>query len=522
MSTVLSIADAGELVAHTLATLKAVGYAASAMIPGHQNPSNEVEKLENTPGPEPEYNAPGKQYASARESLAHMVSELKNPQRDSYNATLDFTHASLAQMLDMLRQPIYQHGLALNQELIKARDADSPTPFEMKTTFHHIPTGTEVHSYFPAFMKQDKRLDDCQIAGATFTYFRRYGLRGALDITDGDDDADQADAKKKRQQKRARSTFHVCRETFSPRNSKEESILNILVACGEIEMPAYIEQAKSRNPHLMTPPEVSAAMLDGSLLFDNDDEAARWSILNYGLHDTFWHHFYKGVAVDGDQLVDDKTHECLSSERVMAIAKSLCDWAASSWQQRLLQIKSEHYQERRAANPPPPFNIDCSPLTPEEERFVAVVERGHSDNLVFFCGYIYDMLYKAGLQYEQVEESYDLKRRVWLMACKKYYTECLLRDINVTRFATLARFTLIFADDNEPFISDDMDDIAARALEIATSNADSDDKINQLREITTLCDDYTKGFVNTLIMRIETDGALADFPLWIPEYELPY
>lgn len=196
MSTLLTIPDAGELVAHTMLALKVAGYASAAMMPGHQKATNQTEKPEVT-APE-NYAAPGTQYTSAREALAHMVHELRNPDRNAYNGTLNFTYATLAQLLDMLRDPIYQHGLMLNQEL---KTGTNGLPFDMVTTFHHIPTATEVSFALPAYIKEDKRLDDCQRVGASYTYFRRYGLRQALGITDGDDDADQAEAKRDRKRK---------------------------------------------------------------------------------------------------------------------------------------------------------------------------------------------------------------------------------------------------------------------------------------------------------------------------------
>lgn len=177
--------------------------AAAAMIPVHQNTSNEVEKTEVPETAAPvAYSAPGTQYGSAQEALAHLVHELNNPERDSYNETLDFTYATLAQLLNMLRDPIYQHGLMLNQSLVRANDATDSLPFNMVTTFHHIPTSTEISFSLPAYLRQDKRLDECQQFGATYTYYRRYGLRQALGITDGDDDADQAEAKRQRRGKR--------------------------------------------------------------------------------------------------------------------------------------------------------------------------------------------------------------------------------------------------------------------------------------------------------------------------------
>jgi hypothetical protein len=162
-----------------------------------KTPSNEGAKPEITAAEM--YVAPGAQYGNAREALAHMVHELHNPSRNAYNDTLDFTYATLAQLLDMLRDPIYQHGLMLNQEL---KVGNNGLPFDMVTTFHHIPTGSEVSFALPAYIKEDKRLDDCQRVGASYTYFRRYGLRQALNITDGDDDSDQAEAKRDRKSKK--------------------------------------------------------------------------------------------------------------------------------------------------------------------------------------------------------------------------------------------------------------------------------------------------------------------------------
>lgn len=78
MSTLLSIPDAAELLAHTITALKAAGYASAAMIPVHKNASNQSEQQEAQPATAPEvYVAPGKQYANVHEALAHMIHQLK-------------------------------------------------------------------------------------------------------------------------------------------------------------------------------------------------------------------------------------------------------------------------------------------------------------------------------------------------------------------------------------------------------------------------------------------------------------
>lgn len=303
MSTLLTIPDAAELLAHTLTALKAAGYASAAMMPVHKNTSNEVEKTEAQSTTAPEvYVAPGKQYANAQEALAHMVRELKNPERDNYNETLDFTFASLAQLLDILREPIYQHGLMLKQEFQKGDEL----PLDMVTTFIHIPTSTEVSFRLPAYIKEDKRLDECQRVGASFTYFRRYGLRQALDITDGDDDIDQADAKRERRKARALNGSRKWKPTTSNR-TKPESILNVLVASGEFSGNASIAQAKSRNPFLRTPSELAEDFISGVDRIMDDEGMARDTVARFGLTDTFWQDFYSGYRVDGDELIDNRT-----------------------------------------------------------------------------------------------------------------------------------------------------------------------------------------------------------------------
>lgn len=507
----ISIPEAGELIAHTLATLKTLGYATAAMIPGNQNPSNEVPEPENAPA----YVAPGKQYADVRESVAHLIREMKNPERDSYNSRLDFTHASLAQMLDMLREPLYQHGLLLDQQFIKARDDGAPSPMEMRTTFHHIPTGTELHSYIPAYLKQDKRLDDCQIVGATFTYFRRYGLRGAMNITDGDDDADQSDAKKLRRRQRAKAAFRVWRETRSPRKTKVESLLNLLVAAGEHESPLGVAQAKSRNPFLMTPAEFSQAMIEGSLEFETDLDAARHIVLNYGLHDEYWFPFYKGVRVSYDELIDLKTDEHVTSEKAMEIVNSLVQFAVSAFHNMASDFAEKKRQEE------PTFIPDDRPLTPEEERFLTVVESGHEDDVYQIADHFLKLSINDGLDTHHVTDNPAYYRRNWFNACRAYYVHCLIEGIDVERFASLCEYTMAAFCPGVPVI-EDMNQKACLALEIASGNADSQIKLDQLNEIARRCDAYTKGYVDTLILCVENDEVLGDLPPYIPESELPY
>lgn len=521
MSTLLSIPDAAELLAHTITALKAAGYASAAMIPAAKKPSNQGEKEEVQPATAPEvYIAPGKQYANVNEALAHMIHELKNPLRDRYNETLDFTHAGLAQMLDMLRDPIYQHGLMLKQEFAKG----DVLPLEMVTTFLHIPTNTEVSFRLPAYMKEDKRLDECQKVGATLTYFRRYGLRQALDITDGDDDVDQASRKQDRRKARALNSSREWKPTTSAR-TKPEAILNILVASGEFTGAAVIAQAKARNPFLRTPAEVAEdtiTRLDG---LKSDAQQARDIVLRYGLTDVHWQGFYQDAGrfkVDGDDLIDTSTGQHVSAETAMDIAESLTTVALST-----ADNSSVHDSSDRIV-PPRTFVPDCSPLSEEEEAFVLAVEAGHDDEIMDIAMRLMESHVNAGLNMREVQNDTSYHRRNWYNACREFYTLSLMTgNVNFDALAkpemTIARELADDVDSEEPATdTDQMNQKAAIAIEIARGNASTDTKLQQLHEISSRCNAYTAGFIDTLILYVETDGLTNDLPVYVPETDLPY
>lgn len=510
MSTLLTIPDAAELLAHTLAALKAAGYASAAMMPVHRNDSNKVEKTE-TPAPTaPEvYVAPGKQYANAQEALAHMVRELKNPQRDNYNETLDFTFASLAQLLDLLREPIYQHGLMLKQEFEKGDEL----PLDMVTTFIHIPTGTEVSFRLPAYIKEDKRLDECQRVGASFSYFRRYGLRQALDITDGDDDIDQADSKRERRKARALNSSRKWKPTTSAR-TKPESILNVLVASGEFSGSAAIAQAKARNPFLRTPSELAEDFISGADRIMGDEAIARDTVARFGLTDTFWQDFYSGYRVDSDELVDDKTGSHVTADVAMAIAESITSWAVSAADANSVVDTRDMVSAAKS----PSFVPDRRPTTPEEEAFISAVGVGHDDEIAEIAERLLGADIAMGLDIKAERNDTRYARRNWLNACKVFYSNALLTgNVNFD-----APPSLLAQPEPQIVAPDEMQQKADIAREIAAGNSDTDIKLKQLHEIAKRCDTHTASYIDTLILHVECDGLNTELPVYIPESDLPY
>lgn len=510
MSTLLTIPDAAELLAHTLAALKAAGYASAAMMPVHRNDSNEVEKTETHATTAPEvYVAPGKQYANAQEALAHMVRELKNPQRDNYNETLDFTFASLAQLLDLLREPIYQHGLMLKQEFEKGDEL----PLDMVTTFIHIPTGTEVSFRLPAYIKEDKRLDECQRVGASFSYFRRYGLRQALDITDGDDDIDQADSKRERRKARALNSSRKWKPTTSAR-TKPESILNVLVASGEFSGSAAIAQAKARNPFLRTPSELAEDFISGADRIMGDEAIARDTVARFGLTDTFWQDFYSGYRVDGDELVDDKTGSHVTADAAMAIAESITSWAVSAADANSIVDT----RDMVSAATSPSFVPDRRPTTPEEEAFISVVGVGHDDEIAEIAERLLGADIAMGLDIKAERNDTRYARRNWFNACKVFYSNALLAGN-----ASFDELPSLLAQPEPQIVApDEMQQKSDIAREIAAGNSDTDIKLQQLHEIAKRCDTHTASYIDTLILHVECDGLNTELPVYIPESDLPY
>ena len=412
-------------------------------------------------------------------------------------------------MLDLLREPIYQHGLMLKQEFEKGDEL----PLDMVTTFIHIPTDTEVSFRLPAYIKEDKRLDECQRVGASFTYFRRYGLRQALDITDGDDDIDQANSKRERRKARALNSSRKWKPTTSAR-TKPESILNVLVASGEFSGSAVIAQAKARNPFLRTPSELAEDFISGADRIMDDEGIARDTVARFGLTDTFWQDFYNGYRVDGDELVDDKTGNHVTADVAMAIAESITSWAVSAADANSVVDTRDMVSAATSSS----FVPDRRPTTPEEEAFISAVGVGHDDEIAEIAERLLGADIAMGLDIKAERNDTRYARRNWLNACKVFYSNALLSgNVNFDALPSLLA-------QPEPQIEapDEMQQKADIAREIAAGNSETDIKLQQLHEIAKRCDTHTASYIDTLILHVECDGLNTDLPVYIPESDLPY
>lgn len=386
-------------------------------------------------------------------------------------------------------------------------------PLDMVTTFIHIPTDTEVSFRLPAYIKEDKRLDECQRVGASFTYFRRYGLRQALDITDGDDDIDQADSKRERRKARALNSSRKWKPTTSAR-TKPESILNVLVASGEFSGNATIAQAKSRNPFLRTPSELAEDFISGADRIMDDEGIARDTVSRFGLTDTFWQDFYSGYRVDGDELVDNKTGNHVTADVAMAIAESITSWAVSAADANSVVDTRDMVSAATSTS----FVPDRRPTTPEEEAFISAVGIGHDDEIAEIAERLLGADIAMGLDIKAERNDTRYARRNWLNACKVFYSNALLAgNVNFDALPSLLA-------QPEPQIEapDEMQQKADIAREIASGNSETDIKLQQLHEIAKRCDTQTASYIDTLILHVECDGLNTDLPVYIPESDLPY
>ena len=262
-------------------------------------------------------------------------------------------------------------------------------------------------------------------------------------------------------------------------------------------------------------------------------------MLRYGLTDEHWQSFYKQVGffqVDGDELIDTRTGAHVSAEVAMDIAESLSSVAISS-----ADSNDVHDTRNMSAPVARTFIPDCTPLDEDEEAFVAAVEAGHDSEIIEIAMRQMEVHVSHGLDMRSVHSDTSYHRRNWYNACREFYTLALMRgDVNFEALANpemkVARtiMDIVGADgDNETSESaiisaqaqitvDAMQQKVDIAQEIATGNADTDIKLQQLHEIARRCDAYTAGYIDTLILHVESGGFNSEIPAYVPESDLPY
>lgn len=432
MSSLINMTDLSEVISNLFISLKAAGYASSAMMPVHQNPSNESGKTEVTSptvAPKKIREIPGDEYRDAQHALFQLKHDLagNGPLRDSYNEKLDFTYASLRSWQQLLAEKLFHYGLVCDQDPFDADKKTDSLTYKIVTTFTHLPTGTSVSRTLPYYVKQDKNLNYAQEQGRSYTYFCRYALRLALGLTDGDDDADQSTAKKARRDARDEADKLLIQRKFRPVASdrtENESIINLLVAAGVFTGKAAIEQAKSRNSYLRTPNEVAEEIRAGKHNGLDDVTVARDIVARFGLADPCWAAWYevdkegkRGYRIDSDLLIDNSTGKHVTAERATAIAKGFIQWATSAADNLNVHDSGDT----------PAFTPDRTPLNAAEENFVSVIEAGNDSEIIAIAKEFMEYHESRGVDVASMDNDRNYHRRNWYNACREFYTLSLTR-----------------------------------------------------------------------------------------------
>ncbi len=121
-------------------------------------------------------------------ALAKAQAEITGARRGCENPFYKSKYADLAEVWDVIREPLSKYGLSVHQA---AEFADGRV--NVTTTLMHA-SGQYVSSTLSLRATRDGRseADDPQAVGSAITYARRYGLAAAVGVAQEDDDAESA------------------------------------------------------------------------------------------------------------------------------------------------------------------------------------------------------------------------------------------------------------------------------------------------------------------------------------------
>lgn len=112
-------------------------------------------------------------------ALAKANGEIKNAVKDAENPHFKRDYATLASVLDAVREPLSKNGLSVLQTVRVAEG----NHFLLETRLAHA-SGQWVESETPLLLVKD----DMQGLGSAITYARRYALAAMIGVSHADDD----------------------------------------------------------------------------------------------------------------------------------------------------------------------------------------------------------------------------------------------------------------------------------------------------------------------------------------------
>jgi len=118
--------------------------------------------------------------------LATALSKFQGEVSNAHKGTKGhgYNYADLASILDLVKEPLSNNGLAVVQMPYPAQEGH----MGITTTLTHS-SGQWIESSYQMPIPENKRNSQAQNAGSAITYARRYALAAALGVAQTDDDA---------------------------------------------------------------------------------------------------------------------------------------------------------------------------------------------------------------------------------------------------------------------------------------------------------------------------------------------
>lgn len=202
---------------------------------------------------------PGDDFADVNVALEFLRRNVHRPLKNQFSEELEFSWSDFPALIDHIKPIVCDARLMWFQNW--GRD-DSDVRC-VKTQWIHVPSRTETWTiYYPenARLPSLTRQSMIQAAAEETFHFRR-AMYAALGIRPGDDEEDVKVQKKRHYRQKAlaeaANDVRPWRDNASNR-TKDESLINVLVASGRAVDPRVIAEAKSKNPDLTTPEDEKA------------------------------------------------------------------------------------------------------------------------------------------------------------------------------------------------------------------------------------------------------------------------
>ena len=151
-------------------------------------------------------------------ALGEVQGKLKNVPKE--NNGYNYRYADLGQCLNVIREPLKDHGLAITQVMETQEGGPALITVLMHTS------GQWIKSCFPLNVASISMANKMQAFGAIISYARRYSLAGIVGLAQEDDDAQEAIKEESKTPLKPPSP--ILKATPKPQEKKSEPVINQL------------------------------------------------------------------------------------------------------------------------------------------------------------------------------------------------------------------------------------------------------------------------------------------------------